>query len=156
LTANADVGPASRAKLLTCFQDTQKVILFKLELAAIIDWGKPFVTATYDLEGDGPLAFFCYEKIKAVVASIEVANTPNVDAVVRSLSSDVQSQQQLMAYAKSCVQPGLDYFLNQLQLSLKDSFEAFKSAVHTRINEEVHYKKRAVKRFRKTKPYITR
>uniref|UniRef100_A0A1X7TZC1 Uncharacterized protein n=1 Tax=Amphimedon queenslandica TaxID=400682 RepID=A0A1X7TZC1_AMPQE len=35
----------------------------KLELAALVDWGKPFVTTTYDLEGDGPLAFMCYDKI---------------------------------------------------------------------------------------------
>lgn len=58
-------------------------MLFKLELAAIIDWGKPFVTTTYDLEGDGPLVFTCYEKIQAIVASIEVGNTPNLDAVVK-------------------------------------------------------------------------
>ena len=56
---NPDIGPASWAKLLQFYQDAQKAVLLKLELAAIIDSGKPFVTATYDLEGDGPLVFSC-------------------------------------------------------------------------------------------------
>ena len=101
---------------------------FSIRPDQLIDWGKAFVTAIYDLEGDGSLAFSCYERVQAVVASIEVANIPNVDAIARSISSHVQSQQQLIAYANTCMQPGLDYFLNQLQSSLKDSFEAFKAA----------------------------
>ena len=35
--------------------------------------------ATYILEGDGPLAFTCYEIMQTIVSAIEVANTPNVD-----------------------------------------------------------------------------
>ena len=32
-----------------------------MELAVTVDAGKPFVQATYVLEGDGPLALQCYE-----------------------------------------------------------------------------------------------
>ena len=51
-----------------------------------MDWGKPFVTATYLLEGDCPLALECYEKIKTVRLAIRTAHTPNVDAIARRLS----------------------------------------------------------------------
>ena len=32
----------------------------EIELAAMIDAGQHFVSVTYYLEGDGPLAFSCY------------------------------------------------------------------------------------------------
>ena len=82
------------------------------------------------MEGDIPLVFTCYEKIQAIVASIEVGNTPNVDAVVKSVTESVPIAQQaaLVTYAKSCIQPGIDYFLSQLQSSLKVPLEAFRAA----------------------------
>jgi len=39
-------------KLIRLFTDTQKKKLVELEIATIIDWGRPFVIATYSLEGD--------------------------------------------------------------------------------------------------------
>ena len=128
LHRNDDVGAASRQKLLAIFQDPQKAALLKIELASIIDWGEAFVKATYNLEGDGPLAFTCYEIVQTVVASIQVANTPNVNAVAKSLAPVPVVQQLLVTYAKSCVQPGLDYFQHQLQTSLKVPLAAFKAA----------------------------
>jgi len=44
--------------------------LVELEIAIIIDWGRPFVTATYLLDGDGPLVLHCYEKIEIIKATI--------------------------------------------------------------------------------------
>ena len=41
-------------------QDSQKLVTLKIELAAIVDWGEPFIKATYNLKGDGPLAFTCF------------------------------------------------------------------------------------------------
>ena len=111
-----DLATASRQKLLTFFQDPQKTALLKIELASIIDWGEAFVKATYNLEGDGPLAFTCYVIVQTIVASIQVANTPNVSAVAKCLAPAVPAaEQQLVTYAKSCVQPGLNYFEHQLQ-----------------------------------------
>ena len=80
------------AKLITFFTDPQKKALLEVELATIIDWDKPFVTATYSLEGDGPLALECYEKIETVKAAIIIrtAHTPNLDAVARRLSASAE------------------------------------------------------------------
>ena len=58
----------------------------KVELASVIDWGEYFVKGTYSLEGDRPLVFSCYEIIQTIVSSVQVGNTPNVQAVVRNLS----------------------------------------------------------------------
>lgn len=50
LTENSDVSPATWAKLLTFFSDPSKKVCLHIQLAAIIDWGEPFVKAMYKLE----------------------------------------------------------------------------------------------------------
>ena len=74
-----------------------------MELAAVVDYGEPFVKATYSLEGDGPLVLSCYEMVQEVVASIKVENVPNLQAVIVQLSQHIAVQQQLKAYAKQCI-----------------------------------------------------
>ena len=130
LRNNPEVAPASHAKLSVFFQDKQKNAYLQLELAAIIDWGEHFVKATYNLEGDGPLVLQCYEIIDAIVAAIRLAHTPNVRAVAHKLVGQLRrtTLQQLLTYAKNCIQPGLDYFTQQLDTSLKIPLEAFKAA----------------------------
>ena len=54
----------------------------QIELATVVDYGKPFVSATYTFEGDGPLVFICYEIVEQVKAAIHAGYIPNVDAVV--------------------------------------------------------------------------
>ena len=97
-----------------------------------VHWGEPFVKACYFLEGDGPLALECYESITKVSATIQVGHTPNVQAVARQLTGGAPPSSpqhlQLIAYAKACVQPGLDYLERQLESSLKSPLAAFKCA----------------------------
>ena len=57
------VTSVTSSKLLEILCDVTKKSILKLELAAVIDLGIHFVKATYDLEGDGPLALRCYEII---------------------------------------------------------------------------------------------
>ena len=130
LCQNDDIGPATRPKLLS-FADQQKLALLQLEIAATVDWGEPFVKATYFLEGDGPLALTCYEAIQKVSETVRTGHTPNVQAIAQRLSGAPLTDprcQQLVAYAKSCAQPGLDYFQRQLGNSLATSLAAFKGA----------------------------
>ena len=77
------------------------------------------MSATYYLEGDGPLALTCNEMIeKKVSATSHSAHTPNVHAIVRQLTGAAQpdihirdqGHQQLLLYTKNCVQPGLEHF----------------------------------------------
>ena len=70
---SSDVSPTTRTKLLSFFSDSSKKANLQIELAAIVDYGEPFVTATYKLEGDGPLALECYVVVKTVSHSVKPA-----------------------------------------------------------------------------------
>ena len=125
LTKNSDIGPHTRPRLLSFFEYAQKLHHLKIELAAVVDWGEPFVQATYNLEGDGPLAF---ETIQKVVTSIQVENIPNVQAVAKDISPSLTTQQRLITHAKQCIKPGLECFNLQLSTNLKIPLMAFKAS----------------------------
>ena len=129
---------------LMFFTDPQKRALLEVELAAVIDWGKMFVTATYSLEGDGPLVVDAYEKIETVRAAIRAGHTPNVNAIAQclcnssdknllqgvfcplhsrgSMSTSQALQQNIIHYATACV------FKKMFEFNLKDTLLAFKAA----------------------------
>ena len=127
LSENTDLGPASRPKLLAILTDREKLEHLKLELAAVIDWGEVFVKATYNLEGDGSLSFTAYEIVQTVVAAVRAAHTPNTEAVIRSITTQSTAQQRHRSYARSCMQPALDYFQELLDSSLKEQILVFKA-----------------------------
>ena len=62
--------------------------------------------------------------VQTLVASIQVANTPNINAVAKSLDVSPAAEQALLQY----VQLGLDYFQHQLENSLRVPLKAFKAA----------------------------
>ena len=43
-------SPATVSKLKGIFSDSSKKVYLKVELASVVDYGKPFVTATYILD----------------------------------------------------------------------------------------------------------
>ena len=88
-----------------------------------------FVKATYSLEGDGLLAFQCYEIISSLNAAVNLAHHPNVQALARLLSGgNVSIQQQWEQYALIRVQPGYQYYLARLNDSIKIPLASFKAA----------------------------
>uniref|UniRef100_A0A1X7TYF9 HAT C-terminal dimerisation domain-containing protein n=1 Tax=Amphimedon queenslandica TaxID=400682 RepID=A0A1X7TYF9_AMPQE len=129
---NNDFAPAIRSKLLAFMSDSNKKALLQVELAATIDWGEPFVKACYALEGDGLLVLSCYERINVIISTIEVNHTPSLSATVSQICSaatdGAAAQLQLMQYAKSCVQGGIDYFHNHLATTFKSIMAIFKAA----------------------------
>ena len=120
LQRNEDTAPATRAiSFCLSFLTSRENYLSILSLQPP-DFGEPFVKATYNLEGDGPLALKYFEIVDAVSAGIQVAHAPNVEAIALVVSQRAPLvKQQLIDYAKRCVQPGLDYFRHQLESSLK-------------------------------------
>ena len=66
LEEDTSVSPGTRGKLLAILQNPQEKAHLMVELAVTIDAGMSFVKATYNLEGDGPLALTCYETISAL------------------------------------------------------------------------------------------
>ena len=114
----------TRSKLLAFFDDPVKKALLQIEIAATVDAGMPFVKATYKIEGDGPLAYECYEIISALSVAAQITHFPNVDALARQMDNS----QQWKTYALQCVQPGLNYFHQHLNGCLQSPLAAFKAA----------------------------
>ena len=81
-----------------------------VELAVVIDAGEPFVTATYILEGNGPLALECYEIITGIQATIQVHHWPNTTVIIKWIATVTRTEQYSMTYATNCVQTGFGYF----------------------------------------------
>lgn len=91
--ANAEVSAATTTKFLKFFTDPPKQFLQQVELAAIVDAGKPFVQATYKLKGDGPLVFSCYEMIATLTTAVNMAHCANV----REIAGNSTAAQQCMS-----------------------------------------------------------
>lgn len=100
----------------------------QVEIAITVDAMEAFVKATYNLEGDGPLALTTYEEIRKLFAVISAKHYPNVTAVAKRLSlGNSTHENQLMAYGCNCVQPAFDYF--ELKFNdLKPVVDAFMAA----------------------------
>ena len=103
-----------------------------LELAATIDAGLPLVQTTYTLAGDGPLAFSCYERLDKLMQAIRISHFPNVSRIAQLLSNGQPNgailSQQFTQYAKSCVQPGYEYFQDKFHGALCIGVAAFRAA----------------------------
>jgi len=111
-------------KLLDVLCTFEKKAKLQIELAVVIDRGYPFVKATYNLEGDGPLAVECFDIIETVKAAILAFRTPNLQAVFKKISESSDNlllwnvfqctqrpqatigndrlQQGMLQYAKAC------------------------------------------------------
>ena len=64
LNSNEDISPSIMDHLRVLMDDNDSLCRLKLELAAVVDIGRHFVTATYDLEGDGALSLCCYDSLQ--------------------------------------------------------------------------------------------
>ena len=127
--SNDEFSHTTRSKLIALLNDQAKRVILKVELATIVDFGHQFVTTTYNLEGDGPLVFLCYESISALTAALNIANYPNLNALSRELScGNAVTEQQLIAYGKACINPAIHYYQQRLNDSMKIPLEAFKAA----------------------------
>ena len=114
IATQQDVAPATVRKLLTMLDTQQLRALIQIEMAAFIDTGEVVVKATYNLEGDGPLALVAYGIIRSVHASLQSAHFPSLSALrARLHPNDVNNQLQLKALGMQCVQPGIDHFMKK-------------------------------------------
>ena len=99
IMSNDDLPPASSGKLREILNDPAKLRKLKVELAITVDAMRPFVNATYKLEGDSALSLIVYEQLSMLYASISTQHYPNVVAVTREeASGNASHEQQLSAY----------------------------------------------------------
>ena len=92
--------------------------------------GEHFVKATYLLQGDDPLVFSCYEKLKAVAEACQALHFLNVRAVVAAIANEDpnQSLAALEPRFKGCEEPAIQWFLRKFNVDLYDTITAFKAA----------------------------
>ena len=126
---NDHIAPATTGQLLDIFNDASDAKELELELAALIDGGSHFVTATYYLEGDEPLIFSCYERLASVSHSVAVDAYPNLEGVAsRQANGNLALCNQLLTRTKQCISPGLRFFQWKFSQEFHDLVRAFKSA----------------------------
>ena len=102
--SNDDLPPASSGKLREILNDPAKLRKLKVELAITVDAMRPFVNATYKLEGDGALSLIVYEQLSMLYASISTQHYPNVVAVtIEESSGNASHEQKLAAYVRDHV-----------------------------------------------------
>ena len=137
-----DLPAVSKRKLINILNDPAKCRKLKVELAITVDALKPFVCATYNLEGDGALAVSAYQQISKLYSTIECEHYPNVMALAKHESNgNSLHEQQLVRYAKECVKTAYEYFNSKFDLAsgdLKDTVLAFRAArylVPSMLNE---------------------
>ena len=124
--ANPDIALKSKEKLQLLLQTKGRELL--IELAENVDVSEVFVKATYELEGDGPLALEYYEKIIRVRNFVQVRHWPNAAAVAKRTATAMQPEQYWMNYASNCVQRGFDHFEENFFKDFTPILDAFKSA----------------------------
>ncbi|CAB4039355.1 RNA-directed DNA polymerase from transposon BS [Paramuricea clavata] len=134
LTANRDTGtaPATTRKLLDIIANSEAKL--KIEIAATVDAGEPFVKKTYSLEGDGPLVLEAHDAIIELENCVRLMHMPNVTQISSELAAtdgpDQRDQEQWQDYACQCVQPGFNYFLDTFANAdnLSQPLSCFKAA----------------------------
>ena len=125
-----DFSGNTRARLLEYFDNPVKLQSLKVELAAIVDAGKPFVEATYKLESDGPVVLECFDIISSLSVTTKMEHYPNLHAVVESIARGKNDAQlKWMRHARQCIKPAIKYFEEHLKADLMDiPLKAFKAA----------------------------
>lgn len=124
-----DISPVCRHNLLEIFDDADKLRDLHIELAAMIDAGRHFVSATYYLEGDGPLVFTCYERLSALSHAIAIDSWANLQAQSRHhANGNIPLYNQLVRQGKTCIDPGFRFYQQKFSVQFRDTVRAFKAA----------------------------
>eukprot|EP00117_Sycon_ciliatum_P009331 scpid82859/ scgid11669/ len=66
LQAEVETSAALRSRLRRKVEDLQARGQIQMELAVTVEFSKPFVQATYKLEGDGPLCLEAYAAVSGL------------------------------------------------------------------------------------------
>ena len=128
LEANDNISPVTTRHLLSVLRDEDDCATFKLELAAIVDYGQPLVSATYWLEGDGPLVLDAYETLQAASTSFANHDHPHLPTVARRLAGARRNVTEAIQETKAKVQPAINWFRHKFSVDLHTLLLTFKAA----------------------------
>ena len=129
LRENENLTPYCRMLLLEIFDDPISARDLEIELTAMIDAGQHFILATYYLEGDGPLAFSCYERLSALAHAVAVESYPNTEAKAREHSGgNLLLYNQLIAHGKAWISPGFRFYRHKFSGEFHTTVRALRAA----------------------------
>ena len=100
----------------------------------MIDVGKHFVAATYDLEGDSGLALSCYQRMQAVCNACQVDVTqmhfPNLHAITTDVAASTPDVTVAWAenYGRQSVRGAVHWFIQKFNVQFYTIMRAFKAA----------------------------
>ena len=121
-------------QLRAVYDDLKLLGRLKLELAAIVDVGKHFVSVTYDLEDDSALSLFCHQHVQALcnpcqlnVAQVHFLNLHSV-AVSLAASSPEVTVDCTETYGKNSIREAVHWFLKKFNVELYDTMHLFQAA----------------------------
>ena len=120
---------ATLKQIEAMLNDIQSNCFLQVELAAVVDTGKPMVESTYILEGDGALTWRCYEQLILIQNSVNVVNaTSQTSLLYRSTSLEETMLLPSNSYGVAAAQPGWDYFSQTVMGTLNSQVVIFKAA----------------------------
>ena len=127
LDANNDLAPKTMDCVRAIFENDVRQRNLQLELAALVDVGRLFVKANYTLVGDGPPFLSTYKRLQEVLNACTVQQFPNIHAVAMQLSTNDPelNVDELEAWAKDHVKPGIMWFLQKFNVQLLPMVEVF-------------------------------
>lgn len=128
LEENDDIAPRTSDHIRALLMNVASRKKLIMELAAVVDAGKPFVQATYALEGDGLLVFSAYATLQGLSTAAHQRHYPNVDAQAQKLADSPQEEANLQQHARACVRPGVDFFVQKFNVQFYRAVRAFKAA----------------------------
>ena len=130
VTENQVISPTITARMLEMLWDDNTKRSLRLQLAAMVDIGRPLVEAMYNLEGDGPFVFACYEQLQAVTNKFAQQDRPNIKAAARSLAAEdpALNEQALVAEIMAGAQSAITWFLTKFNVDLGLAVRAFRHA----------------------------
>ena len=99
LSTSGNVAPATASKLRHVIANSETKL--KIDIAATVDAGEPFVKKTHSLEGDGPLVVTAYDSIKELENCVRLMHMPNVNRIASDLASIVETD--FTAVARLCL-----------------------------------------------------
>lgn len=119
-----EYSPTLRNHLKEVLEDDQQRTTLRLQLAVTLDAGRPFVTSTYSLEGDGEAVVTAYRTLQEVSTAAAVQNYPKTNAVALEMANGTQVEADgLVATAKACVAPAIRYFRERMNKNGTEMFE---------------------------------
>lgn len=111
LQTHVETPGAIRSRLRRKVEDLQLRGQIQMELAVTVEFSRPFVQATYNLEGDGPLCLIAYDTVSSLIHFVTNPHLPSTKALAQRLGGgNEQHQQAWLNFAEARLPAPTEYF----------------------------------------------